>query len=169
MTAAVDEGSGEPAPAAEAPVTDATAEADAKLKAQNALAQLQAKLANAAENTDAAPAEAAPTNGDAQPKLRKKRFGPPANAPREIPKRKRRSRWETNESNSTALTVQSGRSLWPTDVTLPGGVTVRVQFCQASGVWVFDSHGFAVLCPALPCGTGILAQSKSCRWSCHLT
>lgn len=124
MTAAMDDGSGEPAPAAEAPVTDAAAEADAKAKAQNALAQLQAKLANAADTKDGAAPEAVPANGDAQPKVRKKRFGPPANAPREIPKRKRRSRWETNESNSTALTVQSSRALWPTDVTLPGGVTV---------------------------------------------
>ena len=61
----------------------------------------------------------------ARPK--KKRFGQPANAPRKAPKpRKRKSRWECAElkSDSKALIVQT-QHLWPTDVTLPGGITVR--------------------------------------------
>jgi hypothetical protein len=100
-------------------------EARAKAAALNAIAQLKAKLVNAesnpaqangADNGQIAPAEAKP---------RKKRFGPPANAPREVPKpRKRRSRWETEETTSTALIVNS-KPLWPVDVTLPGGITVR--------------------------------------------
>jgi hypothetical protein len=72
---------------------------------------------NGADTGNAAPEEVS--------RPRKKRFGPPANAPREAPKpRKRKSRWETDTtSDSKALIVNNG-PLWPTDVTLPGGITV---------------------------------------------
>ena len=126
----------EPAPPPdEAPLEEENGEDVAASRAK-ALAAIEAIKNKAAAQAPAevkgeAAAPAADENGHAQAaepeKPRRKRFGPPANAPREAPKRKRRSRWETQEtSDSKALIVQSG-PLWPTDVTLPGGLSVRLS------------------------------------------
>ena len=62
---------------------------------------------------------------------RKHRFGPPANAPREAPKpRKRKSRWETEPASDSKALIINDKNLWPTDVTLPGGITVRLLPCR---------------------------------------
>lgn len=97
---------------------------EARQKALAAIAALKQKVVNAdvAQENGAAVGNAVEEE-PARP--RKKRFGPPANAPRQAPKqRKRKSRWETEPtSDSKALIVNTG-PLWPTDVTLPGGITV---------------------------------------------
>ena len=106
------------------PVDAQTAAGDKRERALAAIVAPEDKVvdrdaANGQHSTVEAKAELA------RPQM--KRFGPPANAPREAPKsRKRKSRWETAEpkSYSKALTLQS-QHLWPTDVTLPGGITVR--------------------------------------------
>lgn len=100
---------------------------EARQRALAAIAALKEKVAQRAENGAEQAAAAVPEEAVEPARPLKKRFGPPANAPREAPKpRKRRSRWETEGSDSKALIVQSG-PLWPTDVTLPGGITVRVR------------------------------------------
>ena len=97
-----------------------------RAKALAAIAALKAKvqgdpaLKKEEDKNGAAPADAQP----ARP--RKHRFGPPANAPREAPKpRKRKSRWATEETSDSRALIINDRNRWPTDVTLPGGITVR--------------------------------------------
>lgn len=122
--------------AEEAKVEDATAVkaepngeddvAAERAKALAAIAALKSKvqgdpaLKKEEDQNGAAPADAQP----ARP--RKHRFGPPANAPREAPKpRKRKSRWATEETSDSRALIINDRNRWPTDVTLPGGITVR--------------------------------------------
>lgn len=116
-----------------APALANGAEADAKAAALAAIAKLQANMAKPPEETNGGAAADLPAavkaEGDVKPTVeRKKRFGLPANAPREIPKKKRKTRWERNEPSSSSALVVQNRQMWPTDVTLPGGVTVCSSF-----------------------------------------
>jgi hypothetical protein len=117
-----------------APALENGAAADAKAAALAAIAKLQASIAAKAEQNGGSaavpPGETATVEGpsEEQPKPeRKKRFGPPANAPREVPKKRRKTRWERSETSSSNALIVQNRQMWPTDVTLPGGVTVSVQ------------------------------------------
>lgn len=110
-------------------VAEAMAEAIAKARAAAAAAAASEPEAPVTADPAAEPAVAADapaTNGEARvgrPRL--KRFGQPANVLAPAPKpRKRKSRWENEESGDTTLALSS-RTLWPTDITLPGGITVR--------------------------------------------
>lgn len=138
-----------------APELENGAEADAKAAALAAIAKLQANIGNAPVETNGGAAAGPPVaaikvEDEEKPKPeRKKRFGPPANAPREVPKKKRKTRWERSEpSTSSALIVQN-RQLWPTDVTLPGGVTVST---------LLPCH-----CPYCPSHTAITSVELSLR------
>lgn len=115
-------------PSESAPKLENGAEADAKAAALAAIAKIQANMATKVEPNDAVkadPPDAVKVENDVEPKPeRKKRFGPPANAPREIPKKKRKSRWEKAETSTSSALIVQNRQMWPTDVTLPGGVTV---------------------------------------------
>ena len=123
-------------PAEPAPAVENGAEADAKAAALAAIAKLQANMAKAPVETNGgtaadAPVEPAKVEVEDKPKPeRKKRFGPPANAPREVPKKKRKTRWERSEPSSSSALIVQNRQMWPTDVTLPGGVTVCSSSCH---------------------------------------
>jgi hypothetical protein len=106
-------------------------------EAEQAAAERAKALATIAALKFKVQAEAAAKNGQenganggtTEPsRPRKRRFGLPANAPREAPKpRKRRSRWETSETSDSRDLIVNDKNLWPTDVTLPGGITVRFR------------------------------------------
>ena len=122
---------------------------EARKKALAAIAALKNKVEEkkGADQDHGAAASNAAAQAPARPL--KKRFGPPANAPRQAPKkqRTRRSRWETEpSSDSKALIINSG-PLWPTDVTLPGGITV----CPCSGRVLAKTT-----CVCLPAGAYII-------------
>jgi hypothetical protein len=111
------------------------AEAAPDVESEQAAAERAKALAAIAALKSKVQAEAPDKNGQengvdvgntASSRPRKHRFGPPANAPREAPKpRKRRSRWETSEPSDSRELIINDKNLWPTDVTLPGGITVR--------------------------------------------
>lgn len=135
-----------PLPADQPAAADAGAGDDGaaeRAKALAAIAALKEKVAaqaaaNGQHNGEATAEPAAP---EAPARPRKKRFGPPANAPREAPKaRKRKSRWETEPKSDSKALIVNNTALWPTDVTLPGGITVcLIDLVQAAHALAYSS------------------------------
>lgn len=138
--------------AATLPVLTESSVADAMAAA---IAKAREAAAAAASEPDASTQAAAPevTNGaEREGRPRKKRFGPAANVLAPAPKpRKRKSRWETEDSSSTTLALAS-KPLWPTDVVLPGGITVRYSClpatCSSDGCRVCMTS-LRLRCPSL--------------------